>query len=175
MGLFLCSSGSVQRVCGAPRMPVRCSPLLPQTGGFTGQFGGATGVSLLVRLPAASWSKQQPVHRGPGGFPVRRMCVSAGVPGIEVRMQWGKRFVEQLPLTQWVWDMQWSGAVLLRTVRVSCIQLWTHLRTLLRVWQLLLCSFPWGALWRWVITRDEFYKWFTCFWVEPIALGIFCL
>lgn len=29
-------------------MPVRSSALLPQTGGLAGQFGGATGVSLLM-------------------------------------------------------------------------------------------------------------------------------
>lgn len=57
-GLFtrrlLCSSGGVQCVCRAPRMPVGSSSLLPQTGRLAGQFGGGTGVSLLVRLPAAS-------------------------------------------------------------------------------------------------------------------------
>lgn len=48
-----CSSGSVQRDGGPPRMSARSAALLPQTGGLTGQFGGGTGVSLLMQLPAA--------------------------------------------------------------------------------------------------------------------------
>lgn len=48
LGYLLCSSGSVQRICSAPRMPVWGSAFLPQTGGLTGQFRGRTGVSLLM-------------------------------------------------------------------------------------------------------------------------------